>query len=127
MTLCQSFVLVVRLVTVIVLMETHAVKMTALMPEPAADSAWYGDPWGAISIPAQKLLVSSLPVFGLVAAYVAARFSKYLKVMAQCRADMHRHTNAGSLPLPLPPASLNTSRCRADMQRHALPPAFLDT
>lgn len=61
-------------------METHAVKMTTLQPEPAADSIWYGDPKGAIGIPAQKFLVSSLPVIGLVAAYVAARFAKYLKV-----------------------------------------------
>ena len=60
-------------------METHAVKMTQLMPEPAADSIWYGDPRGSIAIPAQKFLVSALPVVGLVVAYVAARFAKYLK------------------------------------------------
>ncbi|KAK9821639.1 hypothetical protein WJX74_002762 [Apatococcus lobatus] len=60
-------------------METHAVKMTTLQPEPAADSIWYGDPKGAIGIPVQKFLVSALPVIGLVAAYVAARFAKYLK------------------------------------------------
>ena len=61
-------------------METHSVKMTTLQPEPAADSIWYGDPKGSIGIPVQKFLVSSLPVIGLVAAYVAARFAKYLKV-----------------------------------------------
>ena len=61
-------------------METHAVKMTTLQPEPAADSIWYGDPKGAIAIPAQKFLVSSLPVIGIVTAYLAARFAKYLKV-----------------------------------------------
>ena len=60
-------------------METHAVNISQLTPEPAADSIWYGDPKGAIGIPAQKFLVTFLPGIGLVVAYIAARFAKYLK------------------------------------------------